>query len=101
MGYRAHTITQEREYGSQTFSDWEEFVDNFIPAARENSLDVVGNEALDFFEVEKKQLQKYVDKLPENDEKSAYPSLTNKELKEVLQSAIKEAPGEWVSWEWF
>ena len=101
MGYRANVITQEREYGGQTFSNWDEFVYKFIPAVEENDLDIHGNDAEDFFEVEKAQLQRYVDRLPDNEEVSAYPSCSNKELKMVLEEAIKEAPGEWVQWEWW
>lgn len=100
MGYRANVITQEREYGDQTFTNWTMFTSEFLPNV-ENKLDITGNDAEDFFEVEKDQLQKYVDKLPDNEEESDYPDYTNQALKEALTVAIKEAPGDWVSWEWF
>ena len=100
MGYRANVITQHREYGDQSFSSWEMFTSDFIPATLD-VLDIEGNDNQDFFEVNKEQLQKYVDSLPENDEVSAYPEYFNKDLKAILQIAINQAPGEWVSWEWF
>lgn len=100
MGYRAQVITQEREYGSTSFGNWESFVHDFMPAVVEE-LDISRNENEDFFEVGKEQLQRYVDKLPENETASDYPSYSNRVLKDVLQQAINEAPGDWVSWEWF
>ena len=100
MGYRANVITQEREYGDQTFSNWEMFTSDFLPAVEE-VLDITGNDNEDFFEVNKEQLQKYVDSLPEDGEASVYPDYKNVDLKAILQIAIDQAPGEWVSWEWF
>ena len=100
MGYRANVITQERKYGSQTFSNWEMFTSDFLPAVEE-VLDITGNDNEDFFEVNKEQLQKYVDSLPEDGEASVYPDYKNVDLKAILQIAIDQAPGEWVSWEWF
>ena len=100
MGYRASVITQEREYGDRTFSSWEQFTSDFLPAVEE-VLDITGNDDETFFEVEKDQLQRYVDSLPEDDEVSDYPDYMNKDLKAVLQIAINASPGSWVSWEWF
>ena len=100
MGYRANVITQHRKYGDQSFSDWEMFTSDFLPAVEE-VLDITGNDNEDFFEVNKEQLQKYVDSLPDNEEVSAYPDYKNVDLKAILQIAIDQAPGEWVSWEWF
>jgi len=101
MGYRATVIVQERKYGSQTFGDWDMFVGKLLPAFAEAGFDMCGNEAQDFFEVEKEHLQKFVDTLPNNEEASIYPAYTNKELKGELQTAINETSGDWVSWEWF
>ena len=98
MGYRANVITRDREYGSQTFCSYEEFVEDFIP---NSSLEIQSNDNQDFFEVDKAELQTYVDSIPDDEEESDYPSYTNKELKEELQDAIKESKGSWVSWEWF
>jgi len=100
MGYRANVITQERKYGDQTFSNWEMFTSDFLPAVEE-VLDITGNDNEDFFEVNKEQLQKYVNSLPEDEEASVYPDYKNVDLKAILQIAIDQAPGEWVSWEWF
>jgi hypothetical protein len=101
MGYRATVITQERKYGSNTFCDWDMFTNKFLPAFAEAGFDMCGNDAQDFFEVERDHLNKFVDSLPDNDEVSIYPDYTNKELKQELTTAINETPGDWVSWEWF
>lgn len=53
MGYRAHTIIRHRDYGNTVFSDWEEFINKFIPEAEKDGIEVVGNDNQDFFEVEK------------------------------------------------
>lgn len=100
MGYRANVITQQRDYGGQTFCDWEMFTEFTVKALLEYGIN--DNDAQDFFEIERSELQRFVDTLPENDDKSdAYPDYTNKELKEELQDAINETKDEWVSWEWF
>lgn len=101
MGYRAHVITVEREYGQQTFSSWEQFTNDFVPALGEAGFDITGDENETFFEIEKEHLQKFVDSLPENDEDSIYPDYSNKTLKVYLQAAIDETKSSWVSWEWF
>lgn len=101
MGYRANVVTQHREYGSQTFCDWENFTNNFVPALEEFGIEVNADDAMDFYEVEKGELQKYVDSLPDNEEQSVSTEHTNKELKDELQIAINESKESWVSWEWF
>lgn len=100
MGYRANVITRHRDYGSQTFSDYNMFIE-FQEAAKEKDLEIQGDESEEFFEVDKTELQKFVNKLPSNDKVSIYSDYTNKELKEELQTAIDETKDEWVSWEWF
>lgn len=101
MGYRAHTVTQKQEYGSTVFCNWEQFTSDFVPAMEEAGYEVVGNENEDFFEIEKEKLQKFVNSLPDNDEQSISPEHTNRELKQILQTAVNETPDDWVSWEWF
>jgi len=101
MGYRATVVTQQREYGSRTFCDWDMFTNKFLPAFEEAGFDMCGNEAQDFYEIEKEHLQKFVDTLVANEEVSIYPDYTNKELKEELQTAINETRDNWISWEWF
>lgn len=102
MGYRANTVTVHREYGSQPFSDWEAFVDKFIPALEEKgSMYVESSEDGTYFEVYTVLLRNYMEELPDNDKVSDYPHYTNKELKQVLQEAIDETPGKWLAWEWF
>lgn len=101
MGYRANVITQHREYGAQTFSSWEMFTSDFIPAMDEAGVQVFGNENEDFYEVDKTDLQKFVDEMPDDGEPSIYPDYTNSDLKQELQDAIDDSKGSWVSWEWF
>lgn len=101
MGYRANVITQHRAYGSQTFGMWENFVYKFVPAMDELGYDISGNENDDFFEMDKKHLQDFVDSLPSNDEQSISSEHTNNELKQQLQWAIDETKDEYVAWEWF
>ena len=100
MGYRANVITQHRKYGSQTFGDYNEFVE-FQEALREKGVEIQGDENEEFFEVDKEDLQKYVDELADDGEVSDYPSYTNSDLKQELQNAIDESKGNWISWEWF
>lgn len=102
MGYRANVITEHRSYGSTTFADWTEFDTDFVRALGDFDIDVNYSESQDFYEVEKEDLQKYVKSLPVNEEPSvAYPSYSNIELIEELQTSIDESPHDWVSWEWF
>ena len=102
MGYRANVITKHPDYGSQTFSDWTEFDTNFIPALTDFGVDVEEDISQSFYDVEKDELQGYVKSLPVNEDPSAaYPTYTNVELIEVLQTAINESKDTWVSWEWF
>lgn len=101
MGYRANVVTQSRKYGSQTFCDWDNFTDKFIPAVAELGYDVNSDDNQEFFEIEKVKLQEFVDTLPENDEQSISNEHTNSDLKADLQQAIDEVKEEWISWEWF
>lgn len=101
MGFRASVITRHREYGAQTFCDWENFTDNVVPKMVEAGLEINDSEAQDFYEVEKSKLQEFVNSLPNNDKQSFSEEHTNKQLKEDLQLAINESPEAWVSWEWF
>jgi len=101
MGYRAHIITQHRQYGAETFCDWEKFTDEFIPAVQDAGFDVHESDSQDYFEMSKEDLQKYVDTIPDNDEESVYTDYTNKELKEELQESINETKDNYVAWDWF
>lgn len=101
MGYRAHTVTQQREYGDVVFGDWETFTNHFVPAMREQGVDINGSDAEDYFEVYKEDVQDFINRRPSDDEESLYPGVTNKELKAALQTSIDESPDETIAWEWF
>lgn len=101
MGYRANVVTTHRTYGSQIFADWEVFIHDFIPAMRERGIEMTANDAEDFFEVDKEELQQYVNLTPSNDEESPYTGTTNKELNQLLQTAINETTDNYVAFEWF
>lgn len=100
MGYRANTITQHRRYGGEPFADWDEFVHEFIPAMRDQGVDISGNEEDSYHEVDKQALQDFVNRTPVNDEQSLYPSYTNAELVRALQESIDETPDTYIAWEW-
>lgn len=102
MGYRANVITQHRKYGGQTFGNWTDFDLHFLSALRDFDIDIFDGEGTNYYEVDKKELQRFVDSLPDNNKKSvAYPEYTNKELKEELQDSINETKDVYVAWEWF
>ena len=98
MGYRANVVTRQRDYGSQTFANHPEFTGEFIP---NSGLDISSDDNETFFEVNKKELQEYVNNTLDDEEESDYPSYTNQELKKELQTAIDETKEDYVSWEWF
>lgn len=108
MGYRAHTVTVEREYGNAAFCDWDKFYYEFLPNLDKAGVSVAPNETMDYFEVDKSELKKYTESLtykmiqgePANIP-SDYPGMSIGELEAVLADSIKEAPGELVIWEWF
>jgi len=98
MGYRANTITTHREYGSQSFSNWDAF-DRFV-ARTEDTLGIEFIDEQNMYQVEKENVKKYLENLPENGQ-SDYGPFTNKELKRALEKSLEESPGDYVSWEWF
>ena len=109
MGYRANVITQHREYGDQSFGDWElfedlwgdftDFVEINVPEAWTSR-----SENLDYFEASKDGIKEYIEHIrvmPPEEKHSHYTDYTNKELIETLKRAIEQAPDYYVSWEWF
>lgn len=108
MGYRAHVVTQEREYGSHAFSNWDNFSNEFVPKLIESGLEVNYDETETNFDIPKDQLKKYAENLtrkmlqgePANTP-SDYPGMSIGELEVVLVRSIRESPGEWVTWEWY
>lgn len=99
MGYRANVITQHREYGAQSFSDWSAF-EKFVNRTSE-SLNIEFGDGQNIYSVDKDVLKEYINNLPEDSEPSDYGPFTNKELKHALEVAILESPDEYVAWEWF
>ncbi len=99
MGYRANVITRHREYGSQTFSNYQAF-QKFL-RLESDKLDIIGDWELETYYVEAEQLEKYIASLPDNDEMSNYEGMTNRELARALREAIEESPDRDVTWEWF
>lgn len=99
MGYRANVITRHREYGSQTFSNYQAF-QKFLRLESDN-LDIIGECESETYYVEAEQLEKYIASLPDNDEMSNYEGMTNRELARALRGAIEESPDRDVTWEWF
>lgn len=99
MGYRANVITRHREYGSQTFSNYQAF-QKFL-RLESDKLDIIGEWELETYYVEAEQLEKYIASLPDNDEMSNYEGMTNRELANALRGAIEESPDRDVTWEWF
>lgn len=101
MGYRANTVTVQREYGPTTFGNWEMFTSDFVPAMEKAGYEIAGNYNEDYFEIEKEKLQEFVDSIKTNTNQSIYPDYSNIDLYGVLQEAIDATKGEWVAWEWF
>ena len=107
MGYRAHTITQQREYGSTLYLRYDEF-EKFYNALKEKYEDIYADfyhsESEDYYEVPCEAIRdeiKELEKLPDGDE-CEYGDLTNGQLLETLQKSLKESKNfGTVSWEWF
>ena len=99
MGYRAHVVTQHREYGDHTFSDYDAFR-RFVTAERDKlSIGWVDNSEECFVEIA--ELENYINTIPLNNEVSKYEHMTNLELIQALRKAIEQSPDECVTWEWF
>ena len=99
MGYRANVVTRHREYGDQTFSNYQAF-QKFLTLESDN-LDIIRESDSETYYVEAEQLEKYIASLPDNDEMSNYEGMTNRELANALRMAIEESPDRDVTWEWF
>ena len=80
MGYRAHTITQEREYGSAVFSNWNDF--EVFTNKTQDELDWSVSDDQSYYELEKAQLKRYAEQLTfkvlqgeDPDEPSDHPNM--------------------------
>lgn len=99
MGYRANIVTQHRQYGDITFSDYDAFR-NFLATEKDKlPIEWIDNSEECFIEI--KELEKYIATIPDNNEISSYEHMTNQELAHALRKAIGQSPDEYVTWEWF
>ncbi len=108
MGYRAHVVTQHREYGSELFCDifayqsYHSFLQDTFPEEMEN--DHV-SEQEDFYEVPKSAIRAEIErlsKLPPEETNGEYDAYTNQETIDEWKCALEEAPDEdYVALEWF
>lgn len=112
MGYRAHTIMREREYGSQLFSDWQQFDSYFYKLQEEYPDDeLFKNEESDFFELSKWVVEKEIERLEKDKDadfefQPFYVTDDNKETNDdiayKLRTALKECDRlDRVSLEWW
>ena len=99
MGYRANVVKRHREYGQQTFGDYDAF-QRFL-AAEKNKLPIEWVENSEECFIEIRDLERYIRTIPNNEEVSKYEHMTNLELIEALREAIRQSPDEYVTWEWF
>lgn len=113
MGYRAHVVTQEREYGSSIFSDFTQF-EKYFDKIRDTypEEEIFQSEGQDFFEIYKGVIEEEVKRLTElglEEEFEFQPSWdngykeTNGEVAASLERALKESPKDsiYVSLEWY
>ena len=112
MGYRAHTVTQHREYGSSVFSDFTQFEDYFYKLHElYPDAELFQSENQDFFEIGKDVVEKEVNRLKELggtdfEFQSAWVGEykdKNSEIARSWEEALKETPedSEYVSFEWY
>ena len=107
MGYRAHTITQQREYGSTLYFRYDEF-ERFYSYLEENYsedyADFYHSESEDYYEVPVEVLRAEIEKferLPDG-ENCEFGDMTNGQLVETLNQSVKESKNfGTVAWEWF
>lgn len=107
MGYRAHTITQQREYGSTLYlryEEFEKFYDYLEETYGEDYQDFYRSESEDYYEVPNEALRAEVERLERlpDGENCEFGEMTNGELVETLQKSLRESKNYGtVAWEWF
>jgi hypothetical protein len=112
MGYRAHVITQHRDYGSTMYLRWDEFdawyadIDDRYNG--DDSLILMRSENEEYYEIDKTVVGKEIDRLKElpPEEKIEFSDdegFRNIDMIERLEVALKEAPetDDYVGFEWF
>jgi hypothetical protein len=105
VGYRAHIVTQHREYGSQAFYDYAIF-ERYWEFLRSEYPDeeLFEDEHADYFEIPKEVVQAEVIRIQKLDSDKAFeynPDITNKDMVDVLNRMLKESQGDFISLEWF
>jgi hypothetical protein len=111
MGYRASVLKQHREYGSNIFSNWNDFQTYWSELrdryeGRDDLTDgMYENEAEDFYEIPKEMVKLEIERLKKLPEDSIEESL-GEEVKYVisgLEAALEEAPeqDDYIALEWF
>lgn len=113
MGYRANVVTQERSYGSQIFSNWQQFDDYF---AKLQDLypdaEIFCNESNDFYEISKEVVEQEIERLDKDRDAEfefqagfANESWRDKngEIADAWRNALKQSPKDstYVSLEWW
>lgn len=111
MGYRAHTVTQHRDYGTTVFNDYGQFkqyVDKLRDLYPDDELFM--SESEDYFEIDKVIINNEIErlnKLNKDDEfeyKSSFGETDgNGYIISNLQDALNESPQDssYVTLEWF
>lgn len=108
MGYRAHTITQHRDYGSAVFYEYDQFISYFNELQEEHD-DLYMNEQEDFFEIDKEIVEKEIKRLSESPDeefkhKSSYGDTdSNLTIAKALRGALDESPKDcsYIAFEWY
>lgn len=113
MGYRAHVVTQHREYGSTAFSDWQQF-DNYYYKLNELYPDdeIFKSESQDFYEISRATAEKEIERLVKlgvdkpfefQDGWDMSPETTNQDVVIAWRVALEESPKDsfYVTLEWY
>ena len=111
MGYRAHVITQHREYGSSIFGDYD-----FFESYMDDMRDIHGDENINvsedgtFIEIGRTVIEEEIKRLKKLGEEEKFEiestygdDFTNDEIISSWQSALDEAPADdyYISLEWY
>jgi hypothetical protein len=108
MSYRAHIITQHRDYADAMYFSWDTwsaYFDHLVEQYDEEYLLMV-NENEDYYEMEKTLIEKEIERLTDEGLDKPFEfgvTHTNRDAVTWLQRSLKSAPADdsYVSWEWF
>lgn len=113
MGYRAHTVTQHREYGSSVFYDFTQFEDYFYKMKDMYPDDeLYQSEGQDYFEISKEVVEKEIKRLTELGLNEVFEFQSthtgkykekNQVIVDSLNEALSESPEDsnYVTLEWY